>query len=534
MKPLLYLTTLYVLTDAKHEHIDFKFHRITSFDGTQLEANSWAPKEIDHPLPLVLMGNSWGVPGIEYLWPGYELAERGYIALEYTSRGWYSSGGNITVSGPLDVKDHAEVISWAIANWGDKVNATSIASGGVSYGAGIPLIASAADTRIKAVFPFSGWSSFVDALWWNQAPSRSWAHGLVDGAKKGGRPSEEFLTMMNNLLEYKDINETVEWALERSPITFLEQINERKVAVLMSNQFQDDLFHSNFQLDLWEKLEGPKRLFLNQGNHAEADGEGLIPLLTNRIWERLWAWLDRFLKGIHNDVENGDLVELSLSDHHDPLDPLQPVYTHANYSSWPPRRPEEGYTVVQYGIQSGATFGRMVAGGKGAGTETLAYANKTKMTDGSNKAAAEEPFKQIILNISALNRTTEIAFMSDVFTEETRVCGNVNLTHLVATSNEPRFQLFAFLYSMQEGSDEAALLSHGPQTIWEGATPGVPFTLRPLTFHAACRDVKKGSKLMLGISMHEGSYTIANNGASVRVVLDFEDAVLNVPTVAKQ
>eukprot|EP01061_Rhynchopus_euleeides_P047771 TRINITY_DN97_c0_g1_i9.p1 TRINITY_DN97_c0_g1~~TRINITY_DN97_c0_g1_i9.p1 ORF type:complete len:537 (+),score=215.20 TRINITY_DN97_c0_g1_i9:60-1670(+) len=516
----------------------FKEHRIKSWDGTELSANSYEPTDITSPLPLVIMGNSWGMPDIEYLWPSRELAEKNYIAVEYEARGFYTSGGKIGTASPEDVADHSSVVTWALEKWGDKINASAIAAGGISYGAGTALLVTANDSRITTCFAMSGWASLKDALWWNWAPSLFWSNFLTEAGAATGREPEELHTMVDNVLNHKNVNETVAWANVRSPITYLDQLNARKVPVFISNQFEDNMLHSNFQVDLWKKIEGPKRLILGQGTHAEADGTGLVPVGGSYIWTSTFDWLDRFLKGEQNGADQAPLVEVSLSDHHDPLIPGNPVFTHVNYSSWPPVLESEKYAVQEYSLVSssvaGTQFGKLVeSAGTSAGSDMLDYTNSTGMTIGSN--SAEQPLIPHTINILKLNSSYDVAFLTEPMKHKTRVCGTFNVTGLVGTANTDRFQVMGYLWSVKEknffGAQKAALLSHAPQDIWTGAKAGKPFAMRDLTFHAACRDLKKGTSLMLGFNLHALQYEGANM-ENLRLQLDYSKAVLHVATTA--
>eukprot|EP01061_Rhynchopus_euleeides_P047764 TRINITY_DN97_c0_g1_i14.p1 TRINITY_DN97_c0_g1~~TRINITY_DN97_c0_g1_i14.p1 ORF type:complete len:553 (+),score=236.78 TRINITY_DN97_c0_g1_i14:47-1660(+) len=529
---------LCALGAASAVDVEIRYHRVKSFDGTELTANSWEPKEITSPLPLVITSNSWGVPGFEYVWPGYEMAEMNYIALQYTCRGWYTSGGKIGTAGPDDVRDHEEIVSWALKHWGDKVNASAIAVGGISYGGGMSLLAASNDSRITAVFSMSTWGSLVGSLWWNQAPSTTWLDLLLSFAYSSGKPADDLEIMSDNLRNYKNIDETIEWGQVRSPIKYIDQLNARKVPVLISNQFEDYLFHSHQVLSYWQQLQGPKHLFLNQGTHAEADLEGDLPPLKNRIWQRTFAWLDLYLKGVQNNVDALPLVELSLSDHHDPLIPGNPVFTHVNYSSWPPVLESEKYAVQEYSLVSssvaGTQFGKLVeSAGTSAGSDMLDYTNSTGMTIGSN--SAEQPLIPHTINILKLNSSYDVAFLTEPMKHKTRVCGTFNVTGLVGTANTDRFQVMGYLWSVKEknffGAQKAALLSHAPQDIWTGAKAGKPFAMRDLTFHAACRDLKKGTSLMLGFNLHALQYEGANM-ENLRLQLDYSKAVLHVATTA--
>ena len=523
-------------------NVTFSLHRITSFDGTQLEANSYAPSNISSPLPLVVMINSFGVPGIEYAWPAREMATRGYIAVEYASRGWYTSGGEIDIAGENDQRDHAEVVTWAMQYWGDKLNVSAIATGGVSYGAGISLITAAIDPRIKAVFAFSGWSQLLDALWWNEAPSLYWGLKLAYGVPKiMGNLPPVIGNLVNYTLTYYNMSFVKNYSYSRSPMTYIDQLNDRNVPVLMSNQFEDNLFHSNFQLEYWKKLTGPKKLFLNQGTHAEAEGKGLLPFLQDGpIWGENFLWLDRFLKGIDNGAEKGDLVQVSLSDHHDPLIPGNPVYTHANYSTWPPSKPEEKYTEVRYSLHSRETaqYGTLSTTPPTNATDVISYSNRTEMQVGIPfLKPGLQPVVPKVIDIEKLNPEYELAFLTAPFTEKTRFCGNFNISGLQVVSNAERFQVMGYLWSVKPknffGATKAALMTHAPLDVWEGASPGRPYTLPPMTFHTACRDFKKNDMLMLGLSMNNSLYSAANMSAGLSIRLMYNTASLHLSTVAE-
>ena len=521
--------------------VEFKFHRISSFDNTQIEASSVVPENITTPLPLVIFINSWGVPGEEYVWPSIEFAERGYITLEYAARGWFSSGGLIDTAGPNDVKDHHAIISWALDFWGDKVNASAIATGGISYGAGISLITAGEDERIGAAFAFSGWNSLADELWWNRAPSAYWLDQLESNAKTSGNAPDELFEMIANIRNDQNVNATLAWAHLRSPITYLPKLNARKVPTLLSQQFEDQLFHAHMQLAYWQLLEGPKKLFLNQGGHGEAAGAGAVPYIKDRIWNTCFAWMDRFLKGVQNDVEKGDLVQVSLSDHHDPLIPGNPVYTHANYSTWPPSKPEEKYTEVRYSLQSrsikGAEVGELlpVQQSPANNKDEVRFSNATLMV--VQASSLKLPVIQNTVDVNKLNATLDVVFLTAPFVSDTRICGAFKLEGLKATPNTGSSQYVGYLWSVKPknffGATKAAMLSHAPIDIWHG-TANTEVTLPVFDFHAGCRDFTAGTSLMLGINLNGMPCYAPAKGddASMAVTLNYESAVLTVSTVA--
>eukprot|EP00754_Rhynchopus_humris_P025022 Rhum_TRINITY_DN14926_c0_g1::Rhum_TRINITY_DN14926_c0_g1_i1::g.128156::m.128156 len=522
---------------AVAEEVVFGVHRIKSFDGVELSANSWTPKAASgaSPRPFMMFCNSWGVPSEEYFEPTMHLAEAGYITIEYESRGWWSSQGNITMAGPEDIRDHRAVADWAIQHWGSKLNASAMGTGGISYGAGISLLAAADDSRMQAVAAFSGWSSLLDALWWNHAPSLVWTDLLVEISKLVGRPEQEMYEMLNNVMTYHNVNQTIAWAELRSPLRVLDKLNARKVPVLIVNDMRDNLFHSNFQVELWEKLQGPKRLFITQGTHAESELSGLVPWTHPEIWTSCTQWMDRYLKGVQNKADQAPLVRMTLSDHVDGLD----FFKHTMYSSWPPVDKAEGYHRLSYGLQSKnvakGRFGVLTSTAASQGIkDTITYTNETVMTTGIPVITPVlTPLFPGSADLLLTNPKYELVFHSPEFTADTRLCGNVFLKGLVVTANQPRFNVMGYMFVQHPEWTlrSATYLTHGPMDVWTGATPGQPHALRDLSFHTACRDIRKGERLVVGINMHNILYKMANEDRALTLEFDYSNAKLDVPFV---
>ncbi|NED80234.1 alpha/beta fold hydrolase, partial [Streptomyces sp. SID11233] len=141
---------------------------------------------------------SWSMPQIEYLAQAQKLAETGYVVVTYNSRGFLQSGGEIEVGGPKDVADASAVIDWALAN--TPADAGRIGMAGVSYGAGISLLAAGHDPRIKAVAALSGWGDLIDSIYSGRT-QHAMAGALLGGLGfLTGRPSAEFQQILKDFL----------------------------------------------------------------------------------------------------------------------------------------------------------------------------------------------------------------------------------------------------------------------------------------------------------------------------------------------
>jgi predicted acyl esterase len=150
---------------------------ITSFDGTKLAANLFLPRRTSstQTFPTIVMIASWAAPGrIEYIGQQQRLAKDGYVVASYSARGFWLSEGLIGAAAPEDVRDVSSVIDWLQAN--APVDAGNIAASGISYGAGLSLMALAKDTRIKTAVALSGWATMADELYPRSTGNLTWGN----------------------------------------------------------------------------------------------------------------------------------------------------------------------------------------------------------------------------------------------------------------------------------------------------------------------------------------------------------------------
>jgi putative CocE/NonD family hydrolase len=159
---------------------------IPAGDGVSLAADVFTPAGSGKH-PLVVLPGSWGAAASEYDAVGAKLAARGYVAVAYTQRGFRGSGGEVDFAGPATQRDASTVIDWALAH--TPADASRIGLAGVSYGAGIALLAAERDPRIKAVAALSTWTDLADSLVPNGTLSRRTLGGLLNEVESKGRAS---------------------------------------------------------------------------------------------------------------------------------------------------------------------------------------------------------------------------------------------------------------------------------------------------------------------------------------------------------
>lgn len=177
-----------------------KFYDIPGSGGITLKGNVFTPAGArpGDRHPLIVLPSSWATPQIEYLAQAQQLADSGYVVVSYTSRGFWLSGGRIEVAGPPDIADVSAVIDWALVH--TPADPQRIGMGGVSYGAGISLLAAGHDERIKAVVALSGWADLIDSIYSGRTQHLQAAALLGGAGLLTGRPSDELNTTLADFL----------------------------------------------------------------------------------------------------------------------------------------------------------------------------------------------------------------------------------------------------------------------------------------------------------------------------------------------
>ncbi|WP_411104386.1 CocE/NonD family hydrolase [Streptomyces sp. cmx-4-9] len=300
-----------VAADSPAASPELRFHDIPGSGGITLKGNVFTPADAvaGRRYPLIVLPTSWGMPQIEYVVQAKKLADSGYVVVSYTSRGFWLSGGEIEVAGPPDVADVSAVIDWALA--GTPADPARVGLGGVSYGAGISLLASAHDPRIKAVVALSGWADLIESIYSGRTQHLQAAGMLGAAGYLTGRPGPELKTILGDFLGSRLEKEQamIEWGRKRSAAEQVDRINANGAAIMMGNAWGDTIFPPNQYAEFFDRLTGPKRLEFRPGDHATAEGTGLLGL-PNDTWTNAHRWFDRHLKGERNGIDAEAPVQL--------------------------------------------------------------------------------------------------------------------------------------------------------------------------------------------------------------------------------
>ncbi len=496
---------------------------IIAEDGVNLDANIFVPTNLEAPAPAVIFINSWALNEYEYLKQAGDLAEKGYIVLSYTTRGFGTSGGVIGTVGPKDLSDYSKAIDFLIDNYPVDVNA--IGTGGVSYGSGISLIGAAQDSRVKAVAAMSSWGSLVEALYGNKTPRLVWGEILVLAGQNQGNPDP---IMVDNWEAIKNQNLTelpsvIAWAEERSPINYVDQLNANGTAIYFSKAYGDNLFQANSLMDMFSQLTGPKYIDLVSGTHATAE---LIPAMTgigeDIVWENVYDWFDLHLKGETNKMVNAKPVNMKvkLKDQVDSFDayPIPEVTDETYY--FHPRSTFDNGDLESYPYRS--RFGKDNTINAWAGT---IFSTQIPLLS----QILEQFDVPIYADIYAASNMRSIYFNTDQLNNTMQIRGEPSVTLQIQPKHD-KIQLVAYLYDMGH-LGMAKLITHGVVTLPDaeiGKKVTVNFELVTTAY-----DVPVGHKVVLAIDTKDPQY---KSPSSENYFVDFEfsrnkQSTLIIPTL---
>ena len=471
------------------------YQRVPSFDGVELGALVLVPSgQGSGPFPLVVMPASWSLPNLEYLGRANQLAADGYVVVSYTSRGFWDSAGLIDIAGEATVEDVSAVIDWALAHTPASPGAIGVS--GISYGAGTSLLAAARDPRIKAVAALSGWADLQASLYANDTVSSQGVGLLVGSGALTGRPGPE-LAAINAKVAVGDFDGAVQGfvpkAASRSAAFEVDQLNESGTAILLANAFNDGLFPPNQLVDFYQRLRGPKRLLLGQGDHATAELPGALGL-PNSVYEEVQVWFDHHLKGRQVQGLAPASVRLTTLGGW-PLD----------YRDW--TQVQADPTVYGLGRPTGLQpTGALVQGDATGWSHRIGTAVPTAATSGVVlvSGALQGYLRQPVRTSIPLVARTGAAVWAGPALSRARTLAGAAALRVTVTPSHRDLSLFAYLYSV-DGLGMGDLITHKPYSL-RGVAPGQPQTLE-IQLEAAAAEIPAGRRLVLVVDTLDARYS---------------------------
>src|SRR4051794_34172406 len=177
--PLLSISGLLVVAPpaAAAEEIRTEDARVPSgsgADAVQLDTTTFVPASAaDHRAPAVVLAHGFGGSKQSVADDARDLAERGYVVLTYSARGFGRSTGQIGLDDPrYEVADLSTLID-RLAKRSDVLldgpGDPRVGVAGGSYGGALALLGAAYDDRVDAIAPQITWNSLPSALFPSQA-----------------------------------------------------------------------------------------------------------------------------------------------------------------------------------------------------------------------------------------------------------------------------------------------------------------------------------------------------------------------------
>jgi ABC-2 type transport system ATP-binding protein len=179
--PLLLLTGLLVLAPpaAAAQDVTTEEALVSSGSGAEaveLDTTFYLPASAEEaPAPAVVLAHGFGGSKRSVADDAQDLAERGYVVLTYSARGFGRSTGQIGLNDPrYEIADLSTLIDLLAERDDvqlDDVGDPRVGVAGGSYGGALSLLGAAYDQRIDAIAPSITWNSLSAALFPSQTGS---------------------------------------------------------------------------------------------------------------------------------------------------------------------------------------------------------------------------------------------------------------------------------------------------------------------------------------------------------------------------
>ena len=259
-------------------------------DGVSIAATLYLPDGTPPPggWPAIvfLHGLSGNRQQMNALVEGYGVTSQGYAILTFDARGHGESGGLVGIDGPREVADTREVFDWLAAR--PDVSDTKIGAWGISYGGVAVFNSLVAGVPWAAVVTVETWTDLYSAL----MPQGLVKSGLVAGLAGSIPPERRDPTLdpVQAAAFTGNVPIVKAWAAARSSLPKLGSVT---TPVFMAQGRRDFLFGIDQGVHAYERLAGPKELYVGLHGHAPSSFPARdTPLLLSRAS----AWFDCFLR----------------------------------------------------------------------------------------------------------------------------------------------------------------------------------------------------------------------------------------------
>jgi putative CocE/NonD family hydrolase len=530
--------------------------RWTMPDGIKLPVMVCYPATSDPSLafPLVVFVHPWALSSALYEQMARDYAERGYVGLVYTVRGFYGAQGAIDMIGPKTMGDLSHIITLASQDArlpvledekGPVVGVTGYSMGAVHSilisERKNPRPGDPGDPRIRASVPWHGGGDLLFDFYPNSALKlftcaeifstgylsnlaafavkalyilmdsklSPWGKlaAFVSAIQKLNPPINNVVPEMGwclntamarrmkdkeAVLQYFRLRSARYWCDEEMDGTAEHPI---VTPTLFINGWNDEIFYANDNLNMLSYcMEGPSRVILNRHSHAGgANGLFLNGAVGTRELSWIWDETQDWFDHFLKGVENGAENKPRVTYHRGNDDPA----TYGNADGFPlaGTRYQSLYLGTgKLSTQPPARGGSDILLNIGF-TGSVSMPTMNDVTEILGLPQLNMPMRTRLLKIPF----TERSFVSSPLGQDTTIMGAPRL-ELYYRSMQPFAQIIPWIYEVEPGGRET-LVSRG----WyegQGLARWAPVTTRdnPIEMVMAYHKFKKGSRIKLELS----------------------------------
>ena len=463
-------------------------------NGVKLSAEVITP-DTGGRAPLLVMPASWGGAASMYHLLGTRFAQAGYQVVAYAQRGWGGSTGQADFAGPATQRDASTVIDWALQH--TRADPTRIGMLGVSYGAGISLLAAAHDPRIKAVVALSTWTDVAAALDQNDTPNTSALQALL-GQVRQGDVDQTVLSLRSTLTsDPAGLGSALaKISPSRSPSTYVKELNRNRPAIMIANGFEDSIFDPAQLLPFYEALTTPKRLELAPGDHGGPELAGLQGGASPTV-EDARLWLDHYVRGEANGIDTQPPILLR---------DIRTAQAHA-FSTWPA-------ATAQDRVYLAAPSTRSVADGPTPWSAPLQEGVDSAASAGPAQYLAAPDYQPPRAAVGTISPAQGLVWSGPALQQAVSVNGTPGLRVRVASTHASA-TLYAYLYDV-DPTGTGTLMDMAPFSV-VGMRPGTATTVT-VTLQPTSYTVPTGDRIALVIDAADPRYqTLAPAGTKITV-----------------
>ena len=277
---------------------------VTSLDGTTIRAH-WFPVDgAEEPMPTVLMGPGWGLPGdtdvdavgVLGALNIASLHDAGYHVLTWDPRGFGESGGTAQVNSvDAEARDVQQLLDWLAAQPEVRLDGPGDPTSGMvggSYGGGIQLVTAAIDCRVDAFVPVVAWHSLGTSLYKDETFKQGWA-SILNGVSATASLDPHITSAAASGVATGTLSEEDrQWFLDRGPAELVEDIT---APTLLVGGTVDTLFTLDENITNFGILRDsgvPTAMFWFCGGHGACLTDAGDP---RDMDVAIIAWLDRWV-----------------------------------------------------------------------------------------------------------------------------------------------------------------------------------------------------------------------------------------------